>query len=321
VTPEDDAFGEPKLPWNRLLAVVTTAAILLGLEQIVLFGLLNPNMADWLSYREGAARLILTGSPYSSMQFQPYALPSAAWGAGFVYPPPAAWLVTFTLLGEWTFHALNLLGLVAFVSVAMIIARRELLPWRWVALVGALSLAHPGFRELREGQVTPLVAAAVGCMWLFPRKAGWMAVAAGMVKVFPGIAIVWAVRQRAPMLGATCLTAVAVLLGGGLWIDWLRVVLNGHGGCPEIALPSIACATGMPWLGFVAAGGLAVAAWRVSSDRLGFLLLTLAMVAPAVDLYWGYLMFPFMGALPLATYAIRWASDQLPSPRPALGTT
>jgi hypothetical protein len=294
--------------------VLAGVAALIGLAQLATYGLLIPNAADWWSYHEGAERLIATGSPYSAMQGAPYLLHEAAWGRGFVYPPLAGLLFLPTLLGGWTFYALDAAGVVGFVTISVLIARREGLALGGVLVVGALALAHPGFQEVREGQISPLIAAAVGAMWLAPRASGWLAVLTGMVKVFPGIGMVWALRQRAPLLLPILVGLALGVATWWMWPTWATAMLNAQPGCPAWSLPSIACTTGIRWLGVAVAALLAIAVLRVKSDRLAFLLLTFAMIAPAPDLYWGYLMIPFVGFLPLGIGLVR--SEGSPARRP-----
>jgi len=274
---------------------------------MVHYGIQSPNTADWLSYRDGAARLLETGSPYDPIQRFPYLLDEMAWGAGFVYPPPAAVVFIFTLAGDWTFGLLNVLGAMAFVSVAAAIAHRDGLPWHWVAVIAALAMAHPGFREMREGQISPLLAASVGAMWLAPRASGWLVVIGGMIKVYPLLGLVWAVREGAPLVRPIVVGATLVALTFWLWPDWVNAMLNARPSCPErsLSLGSLACATELPMSGYIVSLLLALAAWRVRSDRVAFLLITVAMVAPAPDIYWGYLMVPFIGALPIVCALLR----------------
>jgi hypothetical protein len=297
----------------RLLPFVIAVELMafIGIVRIVGLSLIDPDRADWLSYRAGAERLLTEGSPYSAMQAAPYALHDAAGGAGFVYPPPAAIAFMPTLLGDWTFHALNLLGVVAFVLVTALIGRREGLPMRWVAVLAGLALLHPGFQEIQQGQISPLVAAGVGAMWLAPT--GYLAVLTGMVKVYPGLGIMWAARMGGPVFRPLLFGLGVVAATFWLWPGWIRAMLNARSGCPDWSLPSLSCATGGPWVGIIVALGLAVAAWRIRGSRCAFLLLTLAMIAPAPDLYWGYLMVPFVGALPpLATLIKRWDAVAYP---------
>lgn len=296
-----------------LIVGLTVLLALVGVVQLITYGLFTPDMADWWSYHDGASRLVSSGTPYSAMQSAPYPLHEAAWGDGFVYPPPAAVLLLPTLLGAWTFYALNLAGVVAFVGVAVLIARQERLGRIGVLLIGALALAHPGFQEVREGQISPLIAAGVGALWLLPRASGWLAVVTGMVKAYPGIGLVWALRQRAPLRGPILLGIGMVLATGWLWPGWIDAMLNAQPGCPAWSLPSIACTTGIRWAGYIVGGGLALLAWRLPSDRVAFLVLTLAMLAPAPDLYWGYWMVPFMGALPLGIDRGRWLTVTRPA--------
>lgn len=278
--------------------VLTLAGLLVlyGLSTVFTYGVLTSNGADWLSYYSGAERLVTTGSPYSSVQSEPYLLHEMAWGEGFVYPPPAAVLLLPTLFGPATFPLLNLAGIVSFVWVSVLLARRDRLGWPWITLIGALALANPGFREVREGQLSPLIAAAVGAMWL--GHAGVLSVVAGAVKVYPGLGLMWALRRGESVRGPLLLAAL--LAAGTLWLwpEWIDAMANAEPGCPAWSLPSIACVTGTPWAGSAVAGVLTIVAWRLPWDRPAFLLLTLAMIAPAPDMYLGYLMVPFVGVLP-----------------------
>ncbi len=286
---------------------VLPAVVLLTTVALIAFGvarLIEPiqlaNMSDWMSYHNGAARLVLDGSPYSDMQFSGYKLDQAAWGRGFVYPPPAAFLLFPTLLGTWTFWAINA-GAVVFIGVSALIAVREGLPWYMCALVAALAFAQPGLAEIREGQLSPWIASAIGLMWLRKSAAGWLSVLAGLIKVYPLLGLLWAYRQRAGLRGPLALALLSVVVLFPLWLEWVAVMSNAHAGCPSISLPSFTCTAGAAWPGYVAAAALAVVALRVRSDRVAFLALSLAMIASAPDIYVGYLLIVFVGLLPTLT--------------------
>jgi hypothetical protein len=184
-------------------------------------------------------------------------------------------------------------------------------------LVAGVAFAQPGLAEIREGQLSPWIASALGVMWLRPRAAGWLSVAAGLVKVYPGIGLIWAYRHRVSLRGPIGLAIVSVVVMFPVWIQWLTAISNARAGCPTISLPSFTCTLGTPWLGYVAAGTLAFIALRARSDRIAFLALSMAMVAPAPDLYVGYLLVVFVGLMPGFAYLLSRIDDAFAGRHPA----
>ena len=126
-------------------------------------------------------------SPYSAMQLAgPYPLHEIAGGNGFVYPPTAAYpLVPLLLDGApYVWERPECLRLAA---VALAIVRREwgrLTTAGWL-VAGAIILSQPGLYEVREGQMSPLIAASVDAMWLWPRQSGYLAVAGALFELYP----------------------------------------------------------------------------------------------------------------------------------------
>jgi len=295
--------------------------VLVAIGTLIERGLIHPNLADVSSYRAGAVRALHFESPYTAMQLAgPYPLDSAAWGRGFVYPPPVAFLFAPLLIESSTF-VWNTVNVAAFVLVALAIVRREWGPLGPVAGLVALAviLLQPGLQEVKEGQMSPLIAAAVGMMWLQPRGAGYWAVAAGIFKVFPLAGLVWAGRRGGSVLKPIAVLAVvglaSLILMPGWWRDWVASISNARAACPTIALLSFTC-IGIGWMGYLLAGLLCLGSFRLRRDDVAFATLTVGMVIGAPDIYWGYLLIPFIGLVPIGLHVARSLTDALRSPKP-----
>jgi hypothetical protein len=297
-------------------AVAAGFVIIASLLHLAEGGLLHPNLADVHSYQAGARAVLSMHSPYSAMQLAgPYPLHEIAGGNGFVYPPTAAYLLV-PLLIDGAPYVWNVLNVAVFAAVALAIVRRE---WGTLSNAGwlvaaAIILSQPGLYEVREGQMSPLIAASVGAMWLWPRQSGYLAVAGALFKVYPVAGLLWTARKRGsivrPVLLALAIGATVPILNFSLYGEWITSLANARAGCPEWSLPSFSCA-GAGWLGYPVAAALLLAAWFVHRDDVAFGLLGLAMIAPAPDLYWGYLLVPFICALPLLVKVARHVSDRV----------
>lgn len=176
---------------------------------------------------------------------QPFELGKTAWGAGCVYPPPAALLgVPFVFLGEpLGFAAFTTIAGMALGSVVYAIGRREGLGGRGAALLMAgILCSGPAIESLMTGQANTLVAVGLGLAWLFPRTSGYLAVTGGFLKVFPILMLSWAARVRAPMFGPVVLGAgiavtSLVVFGFDSWLDFARTLANGRHGSPVFPVP------------------------------------------------------------------------------------
>ena len=281
------------------------------------------HLADASSYQAAVERWLSGASPYSAEQLSgPHTLGSAVGGAGFVYPPSALVLFLPLALGFQATLLWALLSHAAFIAVVFLIARRELARWpRTASLVPVVAaLALPGVSEsLRFGNASALIATLVGAMWLLPRYAAVLAVLAGAIKVFPVIGAGWGVRWGAAVWPAIAVGLVLLLVsltaGVDRWFEWATAMTTAVSSCPDWALESIACATGSTWPGFLLAAFLVVGSVLAPSRGIGFLMLTVAMIAPAPDLYQHYLLIPFVGALPVGCAAARRAADTIASRR------
>jgi hypothetical protein len=299
-----------------LVALVAVAALELAALASALAS--DGHLADASSYHAAMERWLTGASPYSAEQLSgPHTLGSAVGGAGFVYPPSALVLFLPLALGFEATLLWVLLTHAAFMLVVFLISRRELAGMPAAAVlvpvVGALAL--PGMGEIRFGNASALIAALVGSMWLLPRHAAVLAVLAGAIKVFPLAGAGWAARWGASLRPAVVLGVVLVALsltaGIGRWGEWVTAMTTAVPSCPEWALVSTACATGSSLPGFVLAAVFVIGSMLAPSRSIGFLLLTVAMIAPAPDLYQHYLLIPFVGVVPIACEAARRAAAAL----------
>jgi hypothetical protein len=185
---------------------------------------------DFLAYHQAANR-VLAGQPL----YDPSIQESGGFGL-FYYPPPfvLAILPLAPLPGDvatWVWLAL---------SVAALVVGIWLMPVgstiRWLTLLLA-GLSWPVAYALKLGQVGPLLLLlfAVGWRWVDrPAALGGSAAAGAIVKIQPGIILVWALMTRrwaAVAVGAIVLlvaAALATFLTGGVsvWTDYLALLRN-----------------------------------------------------------------------------------------------
>jgi hypothetical protein len=278
----------------------------MAISLVAMFGLLAilavnaiASNADILSYQRGVTSIVDGRSPYAPSQVSgPYQLGTVSWGRGFVYPPTSVGILWPTALG--------VIGIFKLVNASALLIVVAVLAWRLTgrpSAVGAaiaLTLAHPGM-HVREGQVEPLIAAGIGALWLWP--SGWLAVGGGLVKLHPFAGLVWAVRKGGsitpPLATGAAVIGIWALIAPDLWRDWMASTVNMRADCNAIGWPSVNCLTGIRWLGPALAGILLLGTWRMRSDKVAFLLLTLAIVVAAPDTYASYWLIPWVGALPL----------------------
>ena len=279
---------------------------------------------DFWTYRQAGSN-VLAGHPvYSAAELaRPFILPSAAWGKGFVYPPPAALAsIPLALLPPVVGYLIfTILTAVALVTVTVCIGRREgLTGRRWGMVIALLTLVNgPAIGALASANLNGLVAAALGLMWLAPRQSGYVAVAGGLVKLFPGAGLAWTWRKRGQLavpiaLGLVLLAATLLLLGLQPWLDFITVMHNARPSSPyyvqsitRVFGPAVGYASAVVLLGFVL---------LVRDDAAAFALLSIAMIAPAPDLVPHYMLIPMMGLLPLVSRSIARATGRAPAAAP-----
>lgn len=268
------------------------------------------NLGDFSSHASAVQRALHGDPVYTAVQLAgPYHLPDISRGRGFVYPPTAVLLLLPAALGSaWAVVLLvSSLGLMALVMTEIV--RRELPDYAWVGwpVAGLLLISPIAGDAINAGQVTPLLAAGYGASWLWPRISGWVAVTGGALKVYPLVLLAWAVRNRASMrwpiaFGILLVAAATLWLGMATWQHFWIAWQNALAQCSPPSLGSAVCAFGRP--GELVALGTAVAlallASRFAGPAVAFLMLAVASVLAAPDLFPNYLLIVAVGALPLA---------------------
>lgn len=320
--------GRP-IRWHRvaLAALLAVGAIWWLIELAGNLYWVPTNLAnDLWTYRQAGTDVLLGHAIYPAAELaRPFILPAAAWGKGFVYPPPAALasipLALLPPVAGWV--TFTVITAVALVAVTVEIARRAgLTGRRWGVAVAVLTLVNgPAVGALASSNINGLVAAALGLMWLAPRWSGYLAVVGGLLKVFPGAGLVWTWRKRGPLAGPLVLglvlsAAVLLLLGLQPWVDFVTVMHNARPSSPYY-VQSVTRVFG-PVAGYVTAALLLGLVLVIRDDAIAFALLSIAMIVPAPDLVPHYMLIPMVGLLPLVSRTV--ARVTAPAPVAAFPT-
>jgi hypothetical protein len=345
-------YGVRKLREPRVQAVVVgmLAVILLvvrGLEFVYLTT--QPQWGYDLSFYWTAASHLLHGQPiYSQAQLSgPYAPQGQD---GFLYPPPFAALVIPLVwlapqgaqVAEWIWSAI---GALIVVGVALALWRSERLGerypllrgnGRWLLVVGALTFP-PVVGELSIGNVHLLLLGLFALAWLGIRRgsarddwtAGVALGVAAVIKVFPGVLLLWLLLTRrfraavAMVVGVAAFALVTLPITGiEPWLQYPRVLANLSAvtDTTDTISPTIWLA---PYLGFDVARwlvmgiGVLLLAWvalrdsRAGGDAMPARSFAVAvalsvLIAPNVfHHYLSILVLPFLLALGLGI-RLRW---------------
>lgn len=365
----------------RLLARPRTRRLALGtlLGVVLLYRVLQ--VAAWtgqiqwgydFSFYWLAASHLLHGDPiYSAAQLAgPYAPQGQE---GFLYPPPfAGVLVPAAALFNVGYRVANALwfgiGLVILLASVLFVARSERLQGRfallqgrgtWWLVAGALALP-PVVAELVIGNVHLEILGLLSLAWLGIRRgtrrgdsvAGAAIGAAALIKVFPGLLVLWLLVTRRWWAAAASIGAIIVLTlvtlpitGVQPWLDYPTVLANL--GAPSDTTDTLAPTVWLaPILGYgvarlvvtliglviVIAVGLQAsrqagagtpARGSVLAASFGAAVATSVLVAPAVyQHYLAILVLPMLLAVAAGVrlrwialaYLLLWGGDQ-----PALG--
>jgi hypothetical protein len=185
---------------------------------------------DFLAYHQAAARVLAGERLYdSSVQV------TGGFGL-FYYPPPFVLpILPFALLdpavATWVWAAASIAAFFAGVALMPVSVTVR---WATVLLAG---LSWPFAYAIKLGQVGPLLFLlfAIGWRWLDdPRAVGGSAAAGAIVKIQPGLVLVWAALTRrwsAVVVGVAVLVVAAVaatIVTGGpsVWADYLALLRN-----------------------------------------------------------------------------------------------
>ena len=185
---------------------------------------------DFLAYHQAATR-VLDGQRL----YDPSVQQTGGFGL-FYYPPPFVFLaLPFALLpagtATWLWLALSVVMLVAAIGILPV--RSDV---RWAVLLLA-GLSWPVAYALKLGQVGPLLLLLLAIAWRAidrPVAFGIAGALGAIVKIQPGLILVWAVLTRrwtAVLVGAVALVitgiATTTLLGGfTVWQDYLALLRN-----------------------------------------------------------------------------------------------
>ena len=349
-------LGQPRV--RRSIFVLVLAIVLVfRLLQFAVFTTQIQWGYDFSAYWQ-AGRHLLDGLPiYAADQLAgPYA-PQRQFL--YLYPPPlAAAVIPLSALfadyraAEWLWTAI---GAAIVVAVVLAVGRREGLfeadgPFgglfagrgRWL-LVGLAFSFPPLIGELVLGNVHVLLLGLFALAWLGVRRGGRSgdAVAGGaiglaaIVKVFPGVVVLWfLLTRRWAAVGWTIATALAVALvtlpviGLHPWLDLPAVLANlsAPSDTRDTLAPTVWLA---PVLGFglarvvVTAAALVAVVWaaRARPEPISFAVTVVASLLMAPALYHHYLailILPFLlglaGGVPLRwlalAYLLCWGGQQ-----------
>jgi len=321
------------------LVLILVAAILVGFRvlQFVLFATQIQWGYDFSAYWLAGGNL-LDGQPiYQAHQLAgPYA-PQEQFL--YLYPPP---LAAFAMLFHQPWSVWNLLapgdyraaawgwtalGAIVLLTTVMAIARAEGLADRirgatglgpWILVAAALGFP-PVVGELVLGNVHLLLLGLLGLAWLGirggtvrgERIAGVAIGVAAVIKVFPGILLLWLLLTRRwqgaafVVVGVVATTLVTLPFTGiQPWLDYPTVLANlsAPSDTRDTLAPTVWLAE---WIGFLPArlivGGLGIAilAWSAlrSTTRMSFTVAVLVSILVAPALYHHYLailVLPFL---------------------------
>jgi hypothetical protein len=316
-------------PLARRVAAILTGGVLVGLTVDLLRRLNELGIGDFESYWSGARRMLEGHALYPAFQLHgPFVLGDASFGRGFVYPPTAALIAAplGTMPMEVAFAVFTLVSAIALGAVVYRIGRSCGLMRAAAGIGTAIILGTgPGLDALLTGNVNALAAAGLGAMWLWPRSSGAVSVAGALIKVYPGIGILWAVRRRTsivlPVAAAIGVVAVSTaMLGVSAWRDFLTTMANGISTeyfvvqSPRSLLSGLVGSVPAAIAAIVLTAIACIGAVRVRDDARALLLLGIAMILPAPDWHLHYFIVPVVGAWP---HVARWLAAT-PRTAPAL---
>src|SRR4029077_394320 len=122
----------------------------------------------------------------------------------------------------------------ALALVVFLIARSESFGRPSSVLVAAIVVSSgPIAQAVFAGNVNLWMGLGLAAAWLWPRSSAWFAVFGALIKVYPGVAILWTIRRRVwswtPILvGAGFCLIVVIVWGAGLWAQFLTTLANAR---------------------------------------------------------------------------------------------
>jgi alpha-1,2-mannosyltransferase len=330
-----EAYGLRRLRERRFQLVVaaTLLVILLAVRivQVLIYSTQIQWGYDFSAYWSAAGRVIAgdalywpeqLAGPYSPQQQYLYLYPPAF----AVAMTPVALVFDDYRVANWLWAAI---GAVLLAATVVLVGRSErLLSGRTrILLVGAAFVFPPVVGELVMGNVHLLVLALLAGAWLAIRGeqprgrgeviAGALVGVAAMIKIFPGLVILWFVLRRrwtaalaATLTMGALVIATLPIVGLQPWLDYPTVLLNL--GPPvdstDTVAPSVWLSTFLPPSAarvVVIGIGLAIVLWTSTrrAEPVSYAVAVVVSVLIAPALYHHYLAILVLPML----LAIRWA--------------
>jgi alpha-1,2-mannosyltransferase len=319
------------------LWIVLGLAFLVRVAQLLVFSTQEQWGYDFSAYFLAGGDVMAGRSPYEPFQLQgPYSPQSQGL---YIYPPafaaaiaPLSAVLADYREANWVWAGL---GAIVLIAVVIGIGRRELrFPGQALVLLLLAAFAFaPVIGELVMGNVHLLILGLLAGAWLAMRDGGTrgenvsgaLVGAATLIKIFPGVLILWFLltgRVRAALAALVTIGVLALITlpftGLEPWLQYPTVLLNL--GAPEdtqdVLAPSVWLSTLMPPLLariVVTMTGLAVLAWAVArrSEPASYAVAVAVSILIAPALYQHYLalmVLPMLLALrfapPLAWVAV-----------------
>ena len=317
-----------------ILVAAAAVAVSLAIYAVAVMASGKPLFGDWTVYSDSAQRFLSGGSLYAQVQLDGPYLPWQSSREGYLYPPPSILLFlpfatgTAGMIGWVTLNAgLFMAGLAAVVRHEL--GRGWLFPFAFVLL--GLTLYVPLHVGLTAANASVGVAGLYAFAWARRDRPGaWAGIGAvvALLKVTPGLLAVFAARRGGPrVLIAAAGVAIGIsvvtlpLFGLDSWRDFFVSLSNVVPACiegrfgPVCTLEPLLGAGGAKAIAALIGLALALAALRVRSERLAFVLIGAAILAPSPDLqvhYWliAYVAFILVAVVPIARTVQRWRARQ-----------
>jgi alpha-1,2-mannosyltransferase len=298
------------------LWVILSIAVVVRLAQFVVFSTQEQWGYDFSAYFWAGADVLAGRSPYDAFQLDGMYSPQSPQGL-YLYPPAFAVFIAPLAAISGDYRVVNWLwaglGAVLLVAVVIDVGRRELVFGRRdVALLLLAGFAFaPVIGELVMGNVHLLILGLLAGAWLALRDrsargelvAGALVGGATLIKIFPGVLILWFLLTGRRHAAVSALATIGILglitlpfTGLEPWLQYPSVILNL--GVPEdtgdVLAPSVWLSAVMPSLLsriVVAAAGLAVLAWAVDrrSEPVSYAVAVAVSILIAPALYQHYL--------------------------------
>jgi hypothetical protein len=238
--------SKPMTAWALIVLFVAFSALRIGLimEQVIPGPKGQPNApADFQAYYLDSLSMRLGYGPYTAA-FRPEVMQAIAdslhaeqWIMVYYYPPLTAQLILPLTLLPLKVASYTWIGLLtgAAIAAAWLLSKTSPKPYSFIAALLLVLIFIPTGMSILAGQVNMLVLLALTVAFYLASRGHWKGAGASvtiaaMLKIVPGVLIVWLGLTRrwralAASLLAGLLLVVAALPWGGVtaWTDFLRL--------------------------------------------------------------------------------------------------